>query len=174
MFKQLAFVLFCIVFAVPVNAVQAKVYVWRNEDGVLVFSDTPKPGAEEMEVESTNVVQSSVDTSILDIKKQAPKDEYTVTITQPASDATIRDNTGSVHVTGQIGPVFKRGFKIQLIVDGQPYEKPQTHTMFALRDIDRGEHQLKMQLIDTNGKVIATSEEVTFYMHRAALKKRAR
>ena len=38
-----------------------KIYVWRNEQGVLVFSDSPKPGAEEIEVEPTNAISSSVD-----------------------------------------------------------------------------------------------------------------
>jgi hypothetical protein len=154
-----------------VFAGSTKIYVWRNEQGVLVFSDSPKPGAEEIEVEPTNAISSSVDTSILDIKPKVIKDNYQVEITQPENNATVRDNTGSVYVSGRIKPIFKRGLKIQLYLDDKPYEKPQTHSMFVLRDIDRGEHQVKMSLIDDKGKVIATSLPITFYMHRISVNK---
>jgi len=150
-------------------ATATKVYVWRNEQGVLVFSDSPRPGAEEVKVKESNIAESSVDTSILDIKPQVIDDSYTVEIIQPENNATIRDNTGSVHVVGRIMPVFKRGYKIQLLLDDKPYEKPQTHSRFALRNVERGEHQIKMQLIDNKGKQIALSNPITFYMHRASV-----
>lgn len=168
MMVRLFIFLIVVSYIAPVYAGSAKVYVWRNEQGVLVFSDSPRPGAEEVKIKSDNVIQSSVDTSILDIKPKAIEEKYQVEITQPENNATIRDNTGSVHVTGRIKPVFKRGLKIQLYLDGNPYEKPQTHSMFALRNIDRGEHQIKMELIDNKGKVIASSLPITFYMHRAS------
>lgn len=161
------FILLCSLVA-PVLATSTKIYVWRNEEGVLVFSDSPKPGAEETEIkENTNVIPS-VDTSILDIKPKEIDEEYQVEITQPENNSTVRDNTGSVYIAGRIKPIFKQGLKIQLYLDGKAHDKPQTHSMFALRDIDRGEHQIKMELINQKGKVIASSSEVTFYMHRAS------
>ena len=65
-------------------------------------------------------------------------------------------------------PAFKHGLEVQLVLDGKPHQKPQKHSMFSLRDIDRGEHQIKMLLLDDKGKVIASSTSVTFYMHRAS------
>jgi hypothetical protein len=167
---------FCIFFvlltqAFSVFAGTAKVYVWRNVEGVLVFSDSPKPGAEEVDVKEPNTIKSSIDTSILDIKPKAIDNNYQVEIIQPENSATIRDNTGSAYVSGRIKPIFKRGLKIQLYLDDKPYMKPQTHTMFVLRNIDRGEHQIKMSLLDDKGKVIATSSPVTFYMHRISVNK---
>lgn len=158
-------------YAAPLFAGSAKIYVWRNEQGVLVFSDSPKPGAEEVEVKEPNTVKSSVDTSILDITPKVIQEEYQVSITQPENNATVRDNTGSVYVSGRIQPIFKRGLKIQLYLDDKPYEKPQSHSMFVLRNIDRGEHQIKMALLSDKGKVIATSSPVTFYMHRVSVNK---
>jgi hypothetical protein len=157
--------------AAPLFAGSTKIYVWRNEQGVLVFSDSPKPGAEEVEVKESNTVKSSVDTSILDITPKVIEEKYQVNITQPQNNATVRDNTGSVYVSGRIQPVFKRGLKIQLYLDDEPYEQPQSHSMFVLRNIDRGEHQIKMSLLSDKGKVIATSSPVTFYMHRVSINK---
>jgi len=153
-----------------VFATSTKIYVWRNDDGVLVFSDSPKPGAEEVEIQEPNSV-SSIDTSVLDLTPKVIKEDYEVEINQPAMNATIRDNTGSVYVSGRIKPIFKRGLKIQLYLDDKPYEKPQPHSMFVLRNIDRGEHIIKMKLLNEQGKVIALSKPITFYMHRASVNK---
>lgn len=153
-----------------VFAASTKIYVWRNDDGVLVFSDSPKPGAEEVEVRAPNT-SSSVDTSMLDLTPKIIKDDYQVEINQPKQNATIRDNTGSVYVTGSIKPIFKQGLHIQLYLDDKPFEKPQPHSMFVLRNIDRGEHIIKMKLLNEKGKVIASSKSITFYMHRSSVNK---
>ena len=55
------------------------------------------------------------------------------------------------------------------MVDEKPYLTPQTHTMFVLHNIDRGEHQIKMKLLNEKGKVIALSKVITFYMHRSSV-----
>ena len=162
-------IIIAVVTSFPTSATSTKIYVWRNADGVLVYSDSPKPGAEEVEVKESNNISSSIDTSILDINPKAIEEKYQVEISQPANNATIRDNTGSVYVSGRIKPIFKQGLKIQLLLDNQPYEKPQSHSMFVLRNIERGEHQLKMDLINDKGKVIASSQSITFYMHRASV-----
>ena len=106
---------------------------------------------------------------MLDLTPQVIKDDYQVEINQPKENATIRDNTGSVYVSGSIKPIFKQGLNIQLYLDNKPYEKPQSHSMFVLRDIDRGEHIIKMELLNEKGKVIASSKPITFYMHRASV-----
>ena len=167
--KLLCVFIIAALLPLSISATSTKIYVWRNADGILVYSDSPKPGAEEIEVKDPNNVSSSIDTSILDINPKVIKETYKVEISQPASNATVRDNTGSVYVAGRIKPIFKQGLKIQLLLDNIPYKKPQTHSMFVLRNIERGEHQLKMDLIDNKGKVIASSEPVTFYMHRASV-----
>ena len=85
----------------------------------------------------------------LDIKPKKLDDKFDIEIVRPSNNSTIRDNTGSVHVSGRIKPVFKQGLSIQLYIDGIPYKTPQKHSMFALRDIERGEHQIKLVLLNT-------------------------
>ena len=170
-FTRFILIVFISVLCAKVDAGSTKIYVWRNADGVLVYSDSPKPGAEEVNVNSPNISNSSVDTSILDITPKTIENDYQVEITQPEDSATIRDNTGSVYVSGRIKPIFKKGLTIALVLDGKPYLKPQSNSMFILRDIERGEHQIKMDLLDEKGKIIASSTSITFYMHRASVNK---
>lgn len=168
--KYFIYLLLIVSVLKPAYATSAKIYVWRDASGVLVFSDSPAPGAEEVEIKPSNQnISSSMDTSILDIKPKQLDDKFEVDIIRPTNNSTIRDNTGSVHVSGRIKPVFKQGLSIQLFIDEVPYKTPQTHSMFALRDVERGEHQIKLVLFNAKGKVIASSKSVTFYMHRASV-----
>ena len=171
MTKFILLILLTLSLLIPVNASTAKIYVWRNENGELVYSDTPRPGAEEVKTRTGNVIKSSttIETQVLDIKPQKIIEDYQVTINHPQDNATIRDNTGSVFVSGIITPIFKRGLKIQLILDDKPYQQPQSDTRFSLRNVDRGEHQIKMKIFNEQGKVIASSKPITFYMHRASV-----
>lgn len=170
MMKSLLFTLLLISIVTPVHANTSKIYVWRNADGILVFSDTPKPGAEEMSTKQGNVIQSttSIETKVLDITPQEIPEQFAIDITTPKNNATIRDNTGSIYISGAIKPRFKSDLNVQLMLDEKPYDEPQKNATFSLRNIDRGEHKIKMLLIDDKGKVIASSEPVTFYMHRAS------
>jgi hypothetical protein len=171
MVKVFSTLLVLVLVATQVYATTAKIYVWRDENGMLVYSDTPRPGAEEVQVNDTNTMSSSVNTEVLDINPKVIEEKYQVQITQPEASATIRDNTGSVSVTARVMPIFKQGLQIQLLLDGKAYGKPQNFARFILRDIDRGEHQLITQILDVSGKVIASSEPVTFYMHRISVNK---
>lgn len=170
MIRLLLLTLLVAAIALPAYSSTAKIYVWRNAKGVLVFSDTPKAGAEEVKTKPGNIIQSSTDveTEVLDINPQQIVETYEVIINTPQNNATVRDNTGSVYIRGGISPKFKLSFKIQLYLDGKPHLSPQNHGMYSLRDIDRGEHKIKMDLLDEKGKVIASSKLVTFYMHRAS------
>lgn len=171
MIRYLLLTLLILSVATPINASTDKIYVWRNEKGELVYSDTPRPGAEEVKIKTGNVALSSarVETQALDINPKIIKEEYQVSINIPKDNSTIRDNTGSIYIQGSIKPIFKRGLKIQLILDGLPHQEPQTDTRFSLQDINRGEHQIKMQLLNEKGKVIASSTAITFYMHRSSV-----
>jgi hypothetical protein len=157
--------------AFPVIATSAEVYVWPDENDVLVFSDSPRAGAEKviLKPESAVIPALNIEFSLLDNKPKEIGVHYEVDITQPKNNTTIRDNNGSVYISGAINPTFQQGFKIQLYIDGKAHLRPQTHPVFSLKGIYRGEHQIKMDLIDQEGKVIASSNLTTFYMHRASV-----
>jgi len=147
---------------------EKKIYAWKDKNGVLVFSDTPKSGAKEVKLTTQNLTMPAVDTGVLNEPDLPKAINYKIVIASPADEATVRENTGSVYVTSRITPRFENGFKIQLFVDGSPFAKPSNTSTFALRDVNRGEHTLQVKLFDSQGNNIASSSSSTFFMHRAS------
>lgn len=145
-------------------------YVWRNADGTLMYSDKRKPGAVEIEInESKSISSAAIDTRILIPSQQEIAPSLAITITQPLPEATIRSNTGSVTITSQVTPVTDFPLYFQLLLNGTPKLSPQKQPNFQLENLDRGEHHIQIQLIDDKGKIIALSKPVTFFMHKASV-----
>ncbi|KID58906.1 hypothetical protein JF50_00080 [Pseudoalteromonas luteoviolacea] len=145
-----------------------KVYRWKDENGNWVYSDTPKKGAAEVKINTQFLTMPAADTSVLSSDTQNPTTpKYKAAIIAPNHKQTLRDNTGSVYVSGQITPRFAKDFTVQLFLDGKP-TGPKQHTItFALRNVERGEHSLQLMVYDSKGKVVTKSDETIFYLHKA-------
>ena len=143
-------VLFTLLILFSASILQAqenkKVFVTRDANGVLVFSDSPQPGAEEVNLSSRANIMAATDPT-LPSRKQPAKEPFTVEIAQPEDQGTVRDNTGSVYVSGKISPMFERGLRVRLLVDGKPQAEPQNNAVFILRDIERGEHNYRWSFL---------------------------
>lgn len=150
-----------------------KIYVWRNAEGVLVFSDSPKPNvkSDTIDVSKTPNIIQSVDASILsgDTSKEELLDVVSIDIVKPLDQDTIRDNTGSLYINGLIKPSFKRGMSVVLKFDDKKVAGPQKSAVFIMRDVDRGEHRVQLEVWNDSGKVIAVSKPITVYLHRASV-----
>lgn len=156
---------------IPVLAQEKKdekpVFVTVDKNNVPVFSDNPVPGAAQMQLKEGNRMPAVTPTEISQRSiDRAP--QFEVIISKPEQEGTVRENNGTVYVAGQVKPLFAQGLRVRLYLDGQPVAGPSSNANFILRNIDRGEHQLMLELSDQNGKVIATSEVTTFFLHRAS------
>ncbi|KZN42725.1 MULTISPECIES: DUF4124 domain-containing protein [Pseudoalteromonas] len=145
-----------------------KVYRWKDENGNWVYSDTPRKGAAEVKINTHFLTMPATDTSVLgNSSTQQTATEYKATIIAPNHKQTLRDNTGSVYVSGQITPRFAKDFTVQLYLDGKP-TGPKQHTItFALRNVPRGEHSIQLMVFNSKGKVVTKSDETIFYLHKA-------
>jgi len=94
-----------------------------------------------------------------------------VKISSPQNEETIHDNTGRVPVTVAItgGEPLGAGGSIRALLDGKPFGPAARAASFVLEGIERGEHLLRVQVLDSAGTVIATSEPVKFYMWQASV-----
>ncbi|QUN05739.1 DUF4124 domain-containing protein [Shewanella yunxiaonensis] len=157
---------------------QATVYKWIDKDGNIHFSDQPHANAQQVKLPDNTGNQVTM-TPVNAISNEEPttaaeqKALYQVSIVSPHHEATIRDNAGDFTVTGNVQPELASGHYLQLFIDGVATSDAQASPVFQLKNIDRGEHKLQLKVEQQNGKVLASSSEITIFLHQAGLIKPA-
>lgn len=148
-----------------------KIYVYTDEKGNTVFTDTKRPNAKEVNVKTNTMTMPATDTSVLQptVSDESSKVKYDLRITTPNQQQTIRNNSGRVEIAGNITPSLRHDYHYRLMLDGKQIQKPHASAHFVLNDVDRGEHSIVLELINDQQRVIATSEAVTFYLFRASV-----
>ena len=143
------------------------IYRSVGEDGSIVFSDKPSPGAKKVEVQEMQTIEAPPPPSFVYERPQPePGPAYTrVAIVDPANDAEIRKNTGTLTVSVAVEPALFGSDRLVLLVDGQEAAAG-AQTSFTLANVDRGSHELTAVVRSADGKTLQTSPAVTFHMLR--------
>lgn len=159
---------------------QTKVYYWVDKDGKSHFSDTAIPGAEQITVENKNLVStnpvnqvettkptlSEVDDLSLEREKVI---EYQAEIVSPQDNTAIRSNNGTLEVYVKTIPEKESAQRFQLFLDAQPLGSPQISPTIRAFNVDRGTHQIQVQLLDETGKTLAKTQTITVHLQRTTL-----
>jgi hypothetical protein len=167
-FKPLS-ILILILITAPEVVAQNEVYKSIDKNGVTVFSDSPKSNSKAIVIPKPTIIKAPAEVVILSTSPQIEESSYQIDITQPSNHDTIRNNNGTVNITVQFTPLLTSDLDISLLLDGKTYLTAQNLTRFDLNNIERGEHEIKFELKDDKGKIIASSTPVTFYMHRTSV-----
>jgi hypothetical protein len=163
-------------FVMPATAA----YKWIAPDGSVSFSDhPPHPDAEKVPLSDTQTFtpapikpQKSATKPDAEAEAEAEKKialYNSVTVSSPAHDATIRDNTGNITVTVAVDPKLriKQGHKVSIELDGAVVATT-TSGQATLSNVDRGSHTLRATIVDREGKILSSSSANTFHLHRAS------
>jgi uncharacterized protein YegP (UPF0339 family) len=167
-FKPLS-ILILILITAPEVVAQNEVYKSIDKNGVTVFSDSPKSNSKAIVIPKPTIIKAAAEVVILSTSPQIEESSYQIDITQPSNHDTIRNNNGTVNITVQFTPLLTSDLDISLLLDGKTYLTAKNLTRFNLKNIERGEHEIKFELKDDKGKIIASSTPVTFYMHRTSV-----
>lgn len=157
----------------------AKVYKYRDNQGVLHFTDSPPPSADTKSLNlhilgsyEGNVSSNLPEPSEEKNKKEKKTETYKqVAVTSPTQKQTIHDNQGILKVSASVQPELhlNRGDRMKVFIDGQvvpPGAIPAVS--MQVRGINRGKHTVHVAVVNSSGKVLKTSDNVTFYMHQAS------
>lgn len=164
------------VTSIPTHA--STIYSWTDENGVVHFTDQPQTRdatAYPLSVTevSGNIEQTAdtIDTQTADITvvEEPAKTITTVSLVSPMHEQTIRNNEGIINIHAITNSKLNNQTQAQLVLDGVVKDESQTELTWTLDNIDRGSHQLQIQLVK-GGKVIASSDSITVYLHRATVK----
>ncbi len=164
--------LLLLLVSLPVTA--ASMYTWRDEDGVVHYSDTPRPGAVVIEVDPVQGFEASPLYSgerLAFTRNQDNTSGYTTfAITSPAQDDVMWNIGGVVNVLIDISPPLRDGDSIALFFDSQNMSAPGSRRRsYVLNEVYRGIHTVRAVVDDRNGDEIQQTEMITFQVHQTSI-----
>lgn len=166
------------------------VYVTLDKEGTPRYSDRPSKNARLTHHTFTLTPRLSLPQAVIEqtVKVSAQKEKSSplpspkntpsakamksaqppikLTISTPYNKQSILSNSGSLQVTTITSPTLPANHNLQLLLNRKPLSKQQD-TTFELTNLERGAHQLQLLQLDENGKVIAKSPTVRFYVRKS-------
>jgi hypothetical protein len=163
--------LLALLICTPLAAEQ--IYRYVDEQGNVVFTDEPRPGAEPVKLGPLNTVNTPepaptkprIGTTGPDQAGQAYR---TVRLQGPPDESVLRQQSG-FDVSLELEPPLqtREGHQASLIVNGEEYARgPQT--AWQLRDLDRGSYTVQGVILGTGGRPIASSNTLSVTIKRTS------
>lgn len=162
------------------SSVNAELFKWKDAEGNLIYSDQPPPGhiKEDAKVDKESLPDiislPAVEASSTAIQPKSSKNSnksgniyQNLAIVQPVHDTSVRENSGKVHITVQVGPenFVERGHKLIIYLDGKEVSKGE-QTSVMVDNVDRGTHTVKASIINRAGQSIKETGITSFTLHR--------
>lgn len=138
------------------------IHKWTDSSGTVHYSDTAPDGvnAERIDVQQTNVANTSeMNTSTWRYNGGSSGTDMgtpVMTVTQPANDSVIRDNSGNVTVAGQVSNL-PGAASAELLMDGNVVATGRESLYANLQNVDRGTHTLIIRVKAAGGKTFESA-----------------
>lgn len=167
--------LLCLLLAGTATA-RADVYTYTDAQGNQVFTDQPRKNAQRVPLPPSNKLNQTAPTvKMSPAKVIPPKPVKVVThynllrILAPEPDGTVTQASGQLIVTVTSDPALSEGDLYQLILDGDTIGEPTTSPVIMVQPVDRGLHQLSVEIIDTDGQTVERTAPQPLHMQRISL-----
>ena len=152
---------------------QAEVYKTVNEHGDVVYSDTPTAGAKRLHMPKLQTYSPLPLRSLKSIKRPAIKNDFysAFAFTKPENNITIRDNLGVVQTELKLVPGLgsRHQHLIQYYLDDKPYGPPIDQLAVTMSNLERGEHRLSASVLDQQGNILISADDVVVHIKRVSL-----
>ena len=161
------------------SASAAKTYRWVDAQGVVHYSDTPQPGAQQVTLSPAQTYSAppaqatppplSTPPAASGSPPETEETYQSCAITQPLAETSLFV-PDSVHVAVTLDPPLREGDRLQVLLDGQPLQSNSpTATSLEAPQPDRGAHVLSAVVRDSTGKMVCSSSGLTFYVQRPSV-----
>ncbi len=150
----------------------ATAYTWVDEDGVVHYSDRPRPGAKQIELPEANTVRTrpvSRQQSATDGEDEAEEDTgpfryESLEVAAPAPEETLWNIEGVLNVSLALSPGLQPGHQVRVYFDGTP--RLVTGTSFQIDEVYRGVHNIQAEILDETGNLMIRSVPNRFYVQQ--------
>lgn len=151
-------------------SVNAEIYRWVDEHGKLHFSDkAPNSDVEAYEPKPILVIPATPGINRSkspprSVKKQVKYKDLKVA--SPVNDAVFTpENSAEIVVTVEVTPYLQQGHQLVIYLDSQLYLKGRQRVL-VLNNLDRGTHTIRATIINEKGKLLKSSENVSFHVQK--------
>jgi hypothetical protein len=154
------------------GALHAAIYKHVNEQGEVVYSDTPAQGAEKMKLPEIQTYTPPKVPLVQPDDVPLESEIYgALEFIKPLDKSTIRNNLGVIELQLGIDPALKvrENHRIQFYLDNERYGPLVDTTSIMMSNIERGEHTLSASVLDESGTVIIASKPVTVFVKRESV-----
>jgi hypothetical protein len=168
--------LLCLLFMAPSFA--EGLYKWVDETGQVHYSDVPRDGAEEVNIDlvQTFSLPASTASPVKAASDEADEEDAVIydslVITSPTMEETIWNTGGVVTVGVYLQPGLQVGHQIRLYVDGTLVPMPERSSSAVLTDVTRGEHTVSAEVQDPSGRSLITAEPIKFFYQQTSVNRR--
>lgn len=160
-----------ILLACPALAL-ATIYKWVDENGVVHYSDQPHANAEKVHLGTPQTYSAQRYTPSPDGPPPDPAQQTPVTtqcaIASPG-DQQMLENTDTVPVALQINPPPTGNTQVSIMLDGGVVASAAGQQQFTLTGVARGQHSVTAVVRDSTGRVLCTTEGVTFFVRQPSV-----
>ncbi len=167
--------IFLLLGLLAASAALSQAYRWVDENGVVHYSDRPEPGAELIILpgysasrqrrgyqrpaatsRSTQSNQASLATASFSYER--------VEISSPGAEETLWNIEGLLNVSVTVTPALKAGHQVRAYFNGNV--EIVAGTSFQIEEVYRGVHNLQVEILDANGKLMIRSRPNRFYVQQ--------
>jgi hypothetical protein len=153
---------------------QDRVYKRVNPDGSVEYSDRPLEDAEVIKVPKGSTFTMPAASPARRTPPRPPSADdvegyESLEITSPKNDEAIRSNDGRVTALAKSDPTLLEGHRYRWSIDGTILPRKLKDPILLMKEVDRGTHSLEVAIIDGEGKVVISSQKITFHLLRASV-----
>jgi hypothetical protein len=158
-------------------AAPAETWRWVDENGVVNFSDQPRPGAERVELKDVSTFTPPEWTSRPPAEEAGSQADpaganfyNSLAILTPTNEETLWNIEGMLDVALSVDPQMRDGDRVLLYLDGEQVQGlPPAATRFTINRVYRGGHTLRASIVDRNGAELFSSDTTQFYVRQTSL-----
>jgi hypothetical protein len=155
-------------FALAGVAISATTYRWVDAQGVVHYSDTPHPGAQEIQLTGAQTYHGTPVPAAAPAAPAAAASTGAVAyqscaITQPAPETALYA-PDTVNVSVRSTPALRPGDQIDAQMDGAILQPVGDGLSFQIQQPERGAHAISAVVRDASGTVLCSAAPVTFYV----------
>jgi len=156
-------------------AAAAPVWTWLDENGQRHFSDRPVEGAEQIEVQGAQGFSRSAPAPAARpapgaAAAEQPTQPYRAfEIASPLHQETLWNIGAVLDVRVDVAPGLQPGHRLDAYLDGERVIVGSTTPQFSIPDVFRGLHTLQAVIMDSSGREVLRSREITIMVQQTSL-----